>query len=138
MKLSVLNDVASQKKGSAEARVAATPDTVAGYVKSGHSVTVTKGAGAKADFADALYKDAGATIAATNAAAAKTADLVLSVTGGTEKLVAGMRKGSGITGVLSPTDNPKYAAACAKAGVTAYALDSVSYTHLTLPTIYSV
>ena len=124
MKLSVLNDVALQKKGSAEARVAATPDTVAGYVKSGHSVTVTKGAGAKADFADALYKDAGATIAATNAAAAKTADLVLSVTGGTEKLVAGMRKGSGITGVLSPTDNPKYAAACAKVGVTAYEIAS--------------
>ena len=55
MKISVLNDVASQKKGGAEARVAATPDTVAGYVKSGHSVTVAKGAGAKADFADALY-----------------------------------------------------------------------------------
>jgi len=36
-----------------------------------------------------------------------------------------MAKGAGITGVLSPTDNPKYAAACAKAGVTAYALDYI-------------
>jgi len=45
--------------------------------------------------------------------------------GWTEKIVAGMRKGSGITGVLSPTDNPKYAEACAKAGVTAYALDYI-------------
>ena len=36
-----------------------------------------------------------------------------------------MKKGAGITGVLSPTDNPKYAAACAKAGVTAYALDYI-------------
>ena len=125
MKLSVLNDVALQKKGGPEARVAATPDTVAGYVKSGHKVTVVKGAGAKADFADALYKEAGAEIAATNMAAAKSADLALSITGGTEKLVAGMRKGAGITGVLSPTDNPKYANACAKAGVTAYALDYI-------------
>ncbi len=125
MKISVLNDVTSQKKGGAEARVAATPDTVAGYVTSGHSVVVAKGAGDKANFADALYKDAGATIAATNTAAVKGADLVMSVSGGNEKIVAAMTSGSGITGVLSPTDNPKYAAACAKAGVTAYALDYI-------------
>ena len=125
MKISVLNDVALQKKGGPEARVAATPDTVAGYVKAGHSVTVAKGAGALADFADPLYKEAGATIAATNTAAVKGADLVLSITGGTEKLVASLDAGAGITGVLSPTDNPKYAEACAKAGVTAYALDYI-------------
>lgn len=125
MKLSVLNDVALQKKGGPEARVAATPDTVAAYVKSGHEVTVAKGAGAKADFADALYIAAGAKIAVTNVAAAKDADLVLSVTGGNEKFVAGLKSGAGITGVLSPTDNPKYATACAKAGVTAYALDYI-------------
>lgn len=125
MKISVLNDVSLQKKDGPEARVAATPDTVGTYVKSGHEVSVVKGAGAKADFADALYRDAGAKIVATNAAAVKAANLVLSVSGGTEKLVAGMAKGAGITGVLSPTDNPKYAAACAKAGVTAYALDYI-------------
>ena len=125
MKLTVLNDVALQKKGSVEARVAATPDTVAGYVKAGHEVTVVKDAGAAADFADALYKEAGASISATNAAAVKSADLVLSVAGGSEKLISSLKKGAGITGVLSPTDNPKYAAACAKAGVTAYALDYI-------------
>jgi len=125
VKLTVLNDVALQQKDGAEARVAATPDTVANYVKSGHDVTVVKGAGAKADYADALYKDAGASISGTNLTAVKSADLVLSVTGGTEKLVAAMKKGAGITGVLSPTDNPEYAQACAKAGVTAYALDYI-------------
>ena len=125
MKLTILNDVALQKKGGAEARVAATPDTVAAYVKAGHDVTVVKGAGAKADFADALYKEAGASISGTNLTAVKSADLVLSVTGGSEKLVAAMKKGAGVTGVLSPTDNPKYADACAKAGVTAYALDYI-------------
>lgn len=125
MKLTVLNDVALQQKDGAEARVAATPDTVANYVKAGHDVTVVKGAGAKADYADALYKDAGASISGTNATAVKSADLVLSITGGTEKLVAAMKKGAGITGVLSPTDNPDYAKACAKANVTAYALDYI-------------
>ncbi|WP_409433121.1 Re/Si-specific NAD(P)(+) transhydrogenase subunit alpha [Litorimonas sp. RW-G-Af-16] len=120
MKISVLKDAAGH-----EARVAATPDTVKGYVASGHDVVVVKSAGAAADFSDAMYKDAGATIAATNAAAAKTADLVMSITGADAKLVAGMKKGAGITGVMSPTDNPKYAAACAKAGVTAFALDYI-------------
>ena len=120
MRITILNDSVGH-----EARVAATPETVKGYVKSGHSVTVVKGAGAKADFSDADFKEAGASIAATNAAGAKTADLVMSVTGADAKLVAGMKKGAGITGVLSPTDNPKYAAACAKAGVTAYALDYI-------------
>ncbi len=120
MKITILNDT-----GGHEARVAATPETVKGYVKSGHSVSVVKNAGAKSDFSDADYKEAGASIVATNAAAAKTADLVMSITGADAKLVAGMKKGAGITGVLSPTDNPKYAAACAKAGVTAYALDYI-------------
>lgn len=120
MKIAILNDT-----GGDEARVAATPETVKGYVASGHSVTLTKGAGAKADFSDADYKDAGADIAASNSVAVKTADLVMSVTGADAKFVASMKKGAGITGVLSPTDNPKYAAACAKAGVTAYALDYI-------------
>ena len=109
MKLSVLNDVAFNGKDGAEARVAATPDTVKAYVAAGHAVTVVKGAGAKADYADA----------------AKSADLVLSITGGDAKLVAGMKKGAGITGVMNATDNPKFAEACAKAGVTAFALDYI-------------
>ena len=120
MKITILNDT-----GGTEARVAATPETVKGYVNSGHSVSVVKGAGAKADFSDADYKAAGAVIVASNSAGAKAADLVMSVTGADAKLVGVMKKGSGITGVLSPTDNPKYAAACAKAGVTAYALDYI-------------
>ncbi len=120
MKITILNDT-----GGTEARVAATPETVKGYIKSGHVVSVVKGAGAKADFSDADYKEAGASIVASNSAGAKAADLVMSVTGANAKLVGAMKKGAGITGVLSPTDNPKYAAACAKAGVTAYALDYI-------------
>ena len=120
MKIAILNDTAGH-----EARVAATPETVKGYIAKGHTVSVVKGAGAKADFADADYKEVGAAIAASNTAAAKTADLVMSVTGADAKLVGTMKNGAGITGVLSPTDNPKYAAACAKAGVTAFALDYI-------------
>ena len=86
---------------------------------------VVKGAGAAADFADNLYTDVGADIASTNTAAVKSADLVMSVTGGTEKLIAGMKKGAAITGLMNPTDNPKYVAALAKAGVTGFALEYI-------------
>ncbi|NNE57666.1 MAG: Re/Si-specific NAD(P)(+) transhydrogenase subunit alpha [Hellea sp.] len=120
MKIAVLKDA-----GGDEARVAATPETVGGYVKSGHQVNVVRGAGASAHFSDDDYKAAGASLVASNSAAAKSADLVMSVSGADKKLLSVMKKGSGITGLLNPTDNPDYAAAAAKAGVTAYALEYV-------------
>lgn len=120
MKIAVLKDASGN-----EARVAATPDTVKAYVKDGHSVSIVKGAGAAADFADSTYKEAGASISASNKAAVKDADLVFSVNGGTKALLSSMKKGAGITGVLNPTDNHDYAKAAAKAGVTAYALEYI-------------
>ncbi len=120
MKLAILKDASGD-----EARVAATPDSVKFYVNQGHTVSVVKGAGRAADFFDQDYVDAGATLAATNQAAVKSADLVMSITGGSKALVAKMKKGAGITGLLNPTDHPDYAEACAKAGVTAYALEYI-------------
>lgn len=120
MKIAVLKDASG-----AEARVAATPETVKGYIKSGHEVTVVKGAGLAANFFDADYESEGAKIVASNKTAVKDADLVFSITGGTRALVSAMKKGAGITGLLNPTDNPDYAEACAKAGVTAYALEYI-------------
>lgn len=120
MKIAVLKDASGD-----EARVAATPDTVKGYVNSGHSVTVVKGAGTAADFPDTDYKEAGASLAASNATAVKGADLVLSITGADADFVGKMKKGAGITGLLNPTDNPDYAKACADAGVTAFALEYI-------------
>jgi NAD(P) transhydrogenase subunit alpha len=120
LKIAVLKETAA-----GELRVAATPDAVKFYVGAGHSVSVTKGAGAGANFSDADYKSAGASISATNDTAVKAADLVLSITGGTMALVAKMKKGAGLTGLLNPTDQPDFAKACAKAGVTAYALEYI-------------
>jgi len=120
VKITVLNDVAGD-----EARVSAVPDTVKGYITSGHAVTVVKSAGAAANFSDADYKSVGATIAATNAAAVKTADLVMSINGATPALIKAMKKGAGLAGLMNPTDNPDYVKACAKAGITAYALEYI-------------
>ena len=120
MKIAVLKETLA-----GEQRVAASPDAVKSYIADGHSVAVVKGAGAEANFADALYKEHGATIAATNAAAVKAADLVMTVNGADTKLVGAMKKGAGICGVMSPTDNPDYVKACAKAGVVAFALEYI-------------
>jgi len=120
VKIAVLKDA-----GGDEARVAATPETVKGYVNSGHKVSVVKGAGELANFADALYKEAGASLSASNTAVVKDADLVFSITGGGKKLISSLKKGAGITGLLSPTDNMDFVTACAKAGVTAYALEYI-------------
>ena len=116
MKIAVIKET-----GSNEARVAATPDAVKFYVSGGHSVSVTKGAGKKAYFSDADYKEVGASISATNDACIKTANFVMSINGGSKALVAKMKKGAGIFGLMNPTDHPDYAKACAKASVTAYA-----------------
>jgi NAD(P) transhydrogenase subunit alpha len=125
LNITILNDTDDKLGDNAEARVGATPDIVKNYVASGHKVTVVKGAGKYANHYDADYKSAGAIISSSNKVACKDADLVLSITGKDAKFVAGLKSGSGITGLLNPTDNPKYAEACAKANVTAFALEYI-------------
>ena len=125
MNITILNDTDDKLGDNAEARVGATPDIVKNYVASGHKVTVVKGAGKFANHYDADYKSAGAIISSSNKVACKDADLVLSITGKDAKFVAGLKSGSGITGLMNPTDNPKYAEACAKANVTAFALEYI-------------
>ncbi|MGF1467869.1 MAG: Re/Si-specific NAD(P)(+) transhydrogenase subunit alpha [Sandaracinaceae bacterium] len=63
-----------------EHRVAATPETVARFVKAGHEVQVEAGAGARASFTDAAYTGVGATLADGDLAAAwRAADVVVKV-----------------------------------------------------------
>ncbi len=62
-----------------ERRVAVSPDVVGKLKDLGFAVVVEKGAGAGASFADAAYRDAGATIAKDEQAALKGADIVLKV-----------------------------------------------------------
>ena len=120
MHIAVFNDAQG-----AERRVAAVPAVVAGYVKDGHTVTVARGAGKAADLPDALYTEAGATLAKSNSAAVKGADLVLSVSGGDTGLLKSLKRGAGLTGLMSPTDNRAFVDAAAKAGVSLFALEYI-------------
>ncbi len=108
-----------------EARVAASPDIVRAYIKSGHKVVITKGAGKLANFSDDEFKQAGAQIVANNEAAVKNADLVMSINGVAKALISKMKKGAGLLGLLNPTDQPEYIKALAKSGITAFALEYI-------------
>lgn len=105
-----------------EARVAATPDSVKALVKAGASITIEKGAGAKASFPDAAYEEAGAKTA-TRATALKDAELILTVRRPDEAALAKFPKGAVLIGLLEPHDGKAFAESCAKGGINALAME---------------
>lgn len=118
MKIAVLRE-----RAAGESRVAATPETVAKLIGFGASVSIEKGAGEGSRISDANYKEAGATIAATSAAAVKGADVVLSVRRPTASALKGVAKDALLIGGLDPFGNEKDIAAIGKAGVSAFAME---------------
>lgn len=121
MKIAVLKETRPH-----EARVAATPDTVKKYIGLGCEVAVEKGAGAGSEISDAMYKEAGATVAASAAAALKGADIVLKVqrpqTGDKDE-VKQLAKGSRLFCIMSAFQDKGAVEALAKQGVTAFAME---------------
>ena len=114
-----------------EMRIAATPDTVKRLVGMGLEVVVEAGAGASAAFPDEAFSAAGATIAADEAAALGSADIVLKVQrpllGGDDKTdeLSLMKSGAVLVGMLAPLQNRADVEAYAKAGVSAFAMELV-------------
>jgi len=106
-----------------ENRVAATPETVGKLIALGASVQIEKGAGLGSRILDKDYEAAGASIAATAAAALKSADVVLTVRRPSAASLAGVSKGALVIGALDPYGNDKDVAALAKAGVTAVSME---------------
>ena len=113
-----------------ESRVAASPDSVKKLVALGFDVTVETGAGAGASFSDETYKEAGATIADSEAAALGDADLVLKVraplaNGGSdgENEIGMMKSGAMLIAHMGALGDPETVKACADAGITAFALE---------------
>jgi NAD(P) transhydrogenase subunit alpha len=95
--LAVLKETA---KG--EPRVSAIPETVKKLTDLGINVTVTKGAGDQASYLDGDYKQAGATIIASNDAAIAKADMVFCIRTPDAKTLSKAKKGAMIIGGLSP------------------------------------
>ncbi len=112
-----------------EARVAASPLTVGKLIELGFDVVVETGAGDGAAIPDQAFMDAGATIAADEAAALGDADIVFKVR---EPLRGGgddpdelslMKQGCVLMGLLAPLADRDGAIAYAAHGITAFALE---------------
>jgi len=111
-----------------EARVAASPDTVKKYVGMGFEVVVESGAGEGASLDDSAFAEAGAAIAADEAAALSDADVVLKVARpltaeeGLDELAL-MKPGAILISHLAALQNKAQVEAYAKAGISAFALE---------------
>ncbi|MFZ4762037.1 MAG: Re/Si-specific NAD(P)(+) transhydrogenase subunit alpha [Alphaproteobacteria bacterium] len=124
MKLAILKE-----RAIAEARVAATPETVKKIIALGFQVVVEQNAGAGASFADAQYQAAGAEIAPNYQAALQDADVVLKVQ---RPILAGesdieelssFKKGAVLIAALAPYNFPQSLQAYAAAGVDAFSME---------------
>lgn len=103
-----------------ERRVALVPKLVDRLTKRGLQVVLESGAGAGAQLADELYTDAGAVVGD-----AWSADVVLKVTPPTLTEIERLTSGTVLIGFLAPLTNTDELAAMRKAGLRAFAVESI-------------
>jgi NAD(P) transhydrogenase subunit alpha len=113
-----------------ESRVGAVPDTVHKIRKLGFDVVVEAGAGDASSFADAVYIEAGATIAPTAQALYAEADVVLKVrqpipAGGGKHEVDLLKEGATLISFVWPAQNKELLERLAARKVTVLAMDAV-------------
>jgi NAD(P) transhydrogenase subunit alpha len=106
-----------------EKRVALVPDIISKLTKAGLEVVIESGAGVAADFSDAQFSAAGATVKSGDVT--RDADVILSVQPLTPKEMAKLNKGAITISFLSPTTAIDSIDAAVKAGVTAISLELV-------------
>jgi proton-translocating NAD(P)+ transhydrogenase subunit alpha len=107
----------------AEARVAATPETVKKLIALGASVVIQSGAGLKSSFLDNDYTAAGATIAPDAAAAVADADIILRVRRPSAGELSGVKKGALLLAILDPYGHTDALQDIAATGVHACAME---------------
>ncbi len=119
-----------RETATGERRVALIPDAVKRLTGSGATVLVETGAGAGASFSDAVYEDAGATIAPDAATVYRDAELVVRVQrpsdggAGTDE-VAVLRDGTTLVALLAPLSNTDLVRRLAEKGITSFSMDAI-------------
>ncbi|OTA15696.1 NAD transhydrogenase subunit alpha [Xenorhabdus vietnamensis] len=108
---------------SNEARVAATPSTVAQLCKLGFNVTVETGAGQLASFDNMAYQKTGADIAERHQV--WQADIILKVNAPEYDEIALMKEGTTLISFIWPAQNPELMAKLAERKVTVLSMDAV-------------
>ncbi len=108
-----------------ETRVAATPETVKKIAQGGrHTVLIQAGAGTRANFPDADYTAAGATIVPDAAGVFAQSDIVLKVCGPETSELTMLRSGVILACLLSALE-PERLQALARTGAMAFRLESI-------------
>lgn len=118
MKLGIVTETRPEER-----RVAASPTTVAKWVKAGWEVVVERNAGVGSSYPDSLYETAGATIVDRDVA--WHADIVLKLRPPTDEEPAQLAEGSTLISYLFPAENPALVDALAARKVTVLAMDQV-------------
>jgi H+-translocating NAD(P) transhydrogenase subunit alpha len=108
-----------------ELRVAATPKTVKRLQKQGFEVFIQQNAGAKANFSDKEFEEAGAKIVPTAAQIYSQSDIVLKVKEPSPEEVDQMREGLVLLSYLWPAQNPALLKKLADKKVNAVAMDAI-------------
>ncbi|MDP4688994.1 MAG: NAD(P)(+) transhydrogenase (Re/Si-specific) subunit alpha, partial [Pontimonas sp.] len=108
---------------SGENRVAATPESVKQLINAGLKVTVHKGAGVAAGYADDAYKEAGATLAPTLNVG--SVDVLAHVRPLAPATIKKLKKGAITIGLASPASETAAVTALRDQKVTSFALELV-------------
>ncbi len=108
-----------------EARVAITPESAGHLQKLGHEVLIESGAGEKAGFTDAAYKDAGVEVFKTGAALFKAADIIVKVQPPTDDEIKRLSADKTLISFFYPSANEALMEAAKAKGASVIAMDMV-------------
>jgi NAD(P) transhydrogenase subunit alpha len=108
-----------------EKRVATVPEVVEKLIKLGFAVKVESGAGAAANFDDAAYQAAGASVAANAAALYADSDMVFKVRAPTAEELLLLKPGTTLISFIWPAQNPELMQQLATRRLTVLAMDSL-------------
>jgi NAD(P) transhydrogenase subunit alpha len=118
MKLGIVTETRPEER-----RVAASPPTVAKWVKAGWDVVVERGAGTSSSYPDTDYETAGATM--VDRSGAWAADIVLKLRPPTIEETSQLREGATLISYIFPAENPELVDALAARKATVLAMDQV-------------
>ena len=123
----VITVCAAKETAQGEQRVALAPESVSVLARAGVRVLVESGAGAAACFPDGAYERVGAKVVSRNEAIDR-ADILVSVGVPGPDLIARLRSGQTVIGMLRPLTELDLARQLARTGVTAISLDGLPRT----------
>ena len=114
-----------KEMAAGENRVALVPETVAKLVKAGFKVSIEKGAGGKANFPDADYEKAGASLSPDVYA---SSEIIVKITAPSASEISRLKQGMVTVSFLNPLADPATSGELAKKGVTAFSMELIPRT----------